>query len=130
MLQIFVRKDLARYFNSVFIQVCMKDRSSWSVLRFRLSCCLFSWYCYVLSNSMVIVEILNQEQTLNLTEKHFQHSNKISIVNRLQAERSGLRFPTEAKYFSCTTCPALLWAPSGFVFSDDLVTSKILSFND
>jgi hypothetical protein len=69
----------------------------------------------------MIVEILNKGKMLNLNEKHFQHSYKISTASKLQAERSGLRFPAEA---------ALLWAPSGFLFSDDGITSKILSFND
>jgi hypothetical protein len=45
----------------------------------------------------VNVEILIKEQMLKFTEKHFQHSNKISIANRLQAERSAFRFPAEAR---------------------------------
>lgn len=72
----------------------------------------------------MIVENLKQEQRPYLTEKHFQHSNKISIANRLQTERSGFRFPAEARVQPCSG-PHL-----AFYSMSDGITCKILSFND
>ena len=70
------------------------------------------------------VENLKPEQRPQLTEKHFQHSNKISIANRLQTERSGFRFPAEPRVQACS-------GPHLAVYSmSDVITSKLLSFND
>jgi len=59
-----------------------------------------------------------------ITEKHFRHSNKISIANRLQVERSAFRFPAEARVQPCSG-PHL-----AFYSMNDGITSKILSVND
>jgi len=59
-----------------------------------------------------------------LTEKHFQHSNKTSIANRLQAEQFAFRFPAEKRVQPCSG-PHL-----AFYSMNDGITSKILSFSD